>query len=102
MPADRPTFAAIREYLSKSLPPIMKAIGRFEEVGKMTVEPRDSIIIIEGQADCYWWKGQNQRTFDIGQFPRYCGVFRFPLHHLNMSLKMKNFRTKFVFYISDV
>ncbi|XP_034242413.1 activated CDC42 kinase 1 isoform X2 [Thrips palmi] len=69
-PADRPTFAAIREYLSKSLPPIMKAIGRFEEVGKLTVEPRDSIIIIEGQADCYWWKGQNQRTFDIGQFPR--------------------------------
>lgn len=48
----------------------MKAIGRFEEAGKMTVEPRDSIIIIEGQADCYWWKGQNQRTFDIGQFPR--------------------------------
>lgn len=70
VPSDRPTFAAIREYLSKSLPPIMKAIGRFEEAGKMTVEPRDSIIIIEGQADCYWWKGQNQRTFDIGQFPR--------------------------------
>jgi activated CDC42 kinase 1 len=22
------------------------------------------------RAELYWWKGQNQRTFDIGQFPR--------------------------------
>ena len=48
----------------------MKAINRFEESGKMTIELRDQIIIIDGRADCYWWKGQNQRTFEIGQFPR--------------------------------
>ena len=22
------------------------------------------------RSDCYWWTGQNQRTFDIGMFPR--------------------------------
>lgn len=70
VPADRPTFSALREYLSQSLPPVMKAINRFEEAGKMSVETRDQIIVIEGRADCYWWKGQNQRTFEVGQFPR--------------------------------
>ncbi|XP_026273793.2 activated Cdc42 kinase Ack isoform X2 [Frankliniella occidentalis] len=70
VPADRPTFSALREYLSQSIPHNMKALNRFEEAGKMTIERGDQIIVIEGRADCYWWKGQNQRTFDIGQFPR--------------------------------
>ena len=22
--------------------------------------------------DCYWWKGQNKRTCEVGTFPRHC------------------------------
>lgn len=29
----------------------------------------DRIFVIDGQPEKYWWKGQNQRTFDIGWFP---------------------------------
>lgn len=29
----------------------------------------DRILVIDGQPEKYWWKGQNQRTFDIGWFP---------------------------------
>ena len=30
----------------------------------------DTIIVIDGQPEHYYWKGQSQRTFDIGFFPR--------------------------------
>lgn len=29
----------------------------------------DRILVIDGQPEKYWWKGQNQRTFGIGWFP---------------------------------
>lgn len=29
----------------------------------------DRIQVIDGQPEKYWWKGQNQRTFEIGWFP---------------------------------
>lgn len=29
----------------------------------------DRILVIDGQPEKYWWKGQNQRTFEIGWFP---------------------------------
>nr|CAD7400794.1 unnamed protein product [Timema cristinae] len=48
----------------------MKALHKFEEADKMTIEQGDNIIIIDGRAELYWWVGQNQRTFHIGQFPR--------------------------------
>jgi activated CDC42 kinase 1 len=30
----------------------------------------DTIIVIDGQPEHFYWKGQNQRTFEIGLFPR--------------------------------
>jgi activated CDC42 kinase 1 len=48
----------------------MRAMQPFEEEGKLSLIPGDSIVIIEGKPDCHWWKGQNLRTFDIGNFPR--------------------------------
>nr|CAD7454807.1 unnamed protein product [Timema tahoe] len=70
VPSDRPTFEALRTFLSRTFPPIMKALHKFEEADKMTIEQSDNIIIIDGRAELYWWVGQNQRTFHIGQFPR--------------------------------
>ncbi|KDR13827.1 activated CDC42 kinase 1 isoform X2 [Zootermopsis nevadensis] len=70
VPTDRPTFQALRNFLSETLPPVMKVTQKFDEADKMHIEPGDTIIVIDGRAELYWWKGQNQRTFQIGQFPR--------------------------------
>lgn len=69
-PSERPTFAAIKDYLRKTMPPVMKALDKFEEEEKMKIVQGDSIAIIDGRAELYWWKGQNLRTFQVGQFPR--------------------------------
>lgn len=70
VPADRPTFSAIREFLLKSHPPVMKVLQQHNEPDKLSIEPGDHVAIIDGRPDLYWWMGQNLRTFDIGQFPR--------------------------------
>ncbi|PSN56691.1 hypothetical protein C0J52_00002 [Blattella germanica] len=70
VPTDRPTFQALRDFFSETLPPVMKATQKFDEPEKMQIEPGDSIVVIDGRAELYWWRGQNQRTFLIGQFPR--------------------------------
>ncbi|XP_063989983.1 tyrosine-protein kinase sid-3 [Diachasmimorpha longicaudata] len=69
-PADRPTFAALKESLTSMVPSVMKALNKFEEPDKMTIENGDQIVIIDGRPENYWWKGQNQRTFQVGHFPR--------------------------------
>ncbi|KAL6268080.1 hypothetical protein P5V15_001169 [Pogonomyrmex californicus] len=69
-PSERPTFASLKESLTSMVPSVMKALTAFEEVGKMSIESGDQIAIIDGRPENYWWKGQNQRTFQIAHFPR--------------------------------
>ncbi|XP_014483921.1 PREDICTED: uncharacterized protein LOC106749216 [Dinoponera quadriceps] len=69
-PSDRPTFASLKESLTGMMPAVMKAVSAFEEAGKMSIEPSDQIVIIDGRSENYWWKGQNQRTFQVAHFPR--------------------------------
>ncbi|ENN75663.1 hypothetical protein YQE_07761, partial [Dendroctonus ponderosae] len=69
-PQDRPTFAALREFFRKNVTPVMRALTRQDEPDKLQIQEGDPIAIIDGSAELYWWKGQNQRTFDIGAFPR--------------------------------
>lgn len=64
-PAERPTFASLRESLTGMVPSVMKALSRFEETDKMVVENDDEIVIIDGRPENYWWKGQNQKTFQV-------------------------------------
>lgn len=52
------------------VPSVMKALSRFDEPDKMSIEHGDQIVIIDGRPENYWWKGQNQRTFQVGVFPR--------------------------------
>lgn len=70
-PQDRPTFSEIKEFFHKCKPRLMKAIMKQDDPDKLLVNEGDELAIIDGQADLYWWKGQNQRTFDIGSFPRF-------------------------------
>lgn len=69
-PTERPTFASLKESLTGMVPSVMKALSAFEESDKMSIEPGDQIAIIDGRPENYWWKGQNQRTFQVAHFPR--------------------------------
>ncbi|XP_072382085.1 activated Cdc42 kinase Ack isoform X1 [Diabrotica undecimpunctata] len=69
-PQDRPTFASLKDFFRKNMTPVMKAMGRQEEPGKLKFEEGDEIAIIDGSAELYWWKGQHQQTFEIGLLPR--------------------------------
>nr|XP_022915939.1 uncharacterized protein LOC111425880 [Onthophagus taurus]XP_022915940.1 uncharacterized protein LOC111425880 [Onthophagus taurus]XP_022915941.1 uncharacterized protein LOC111425880 [Onthophagus taurus]XP_022915942.1 uncharacterized protein LOC111425880 [Onthophagus taurus] len=71
-PQDRPSFANLKEFFRKMAPPVMKALARQDESDpeKLKIEEGDEIAIIDGDAELYWWKGQHQRSYDIGVFPR--------------------------------
>ncbi|GAB1600128.1 activated CDC42 kinase 1-like isoform X4 [Argonauta hians] len=68
---DRPTFLALRDYLSKVRPKEMKATQNFSEADKLEIEENDHIVVIEGRSENFWWKGQNKRTGELGMFPRH-------------------------------
>ncbi|EAT38286.1 AAEL009785-PA, partial [Aedes aegypti] len=69
-PAERPTFAAIKEFLSATPPPIYRAVMNYKADSRLTVEQGDCICIIDDRPELQFVKGQNQRTFEIGIFPR--------------------------------
>lgn len=92
-PSCRPNFSTLYQYLSTSYPLEVRAT---EHISDLNCRRRlrdvdqdvsydqgpnyndmkilecfmdDRIYVIEGQPEKYWWKGQNQRTFEIGWFP---------------------------------
>ncbi len=68
-PTDRPTFEALKDFLTETAPPVMKITHSFSEQGRLSAQRGDTVVVIDGGQDDYWWRGQNQRTFDIGDFP---------------------------------
>jgi activated CDC42 kinase 1 len=74
-PMERPTFAALKDFFRKNKTPVMKAVAAHDEPNKLKIDEGDEIAIIDGSAELYWWKGQNQKTFDIGVFPRWAFFF---------------------------
>ncbi|XP_029409028.2 activated Cdc42 kinase Ack [Bactrocera dorsalis] len=70
LPAERPTFAALKEFLVGMSPPLYKAARSYREENRLQIDAGDTLAIIDGRADLKLIKGQNQRTFDIGVFPR--------------------------------
>ncbi|CAL1289571.1 unnamed protein product [Larinioides sclopetarius] len=69
-PSDRPTFLALQDFLCEARPLKLTSVQAFDEPDKLKIENGDVIEVIEGRQEFYWWKGQNQRTFQIGIFPR--------------------------------
>lgn len=59
-----------REFLHATPPPLVKAIAPYMNDGRLTIDQADIIAVIDGRPDLLYIKGQNQRTFDIGTFPR--------------------------------
>lgn len=72
IPTDRPTFEALKDYLMETAPAVVKVVQPFAEEQKLSMDLGDTIIVIDGKPEHHWWRGQNQRTFDIGDFPRRC------------------------------
>lgn len=73
-PAERPTFAAIKEFLSGTPPPIYRAVMNYNAEGRLAVEQGDYIAIIDDRPELQFIKGQSQRTFEIGIFQRNVAV----------------------------
>lgn len=48
-PQDRPTFEALKDFLCEVRPREMRALRRFDEYGKLTIEEGDLITIIDGR-----------------------------------------------------
>lgn len=95
-PGCRPNFTTLYQYLSTSYPLEVRSTQTISELGQkrhngnllpndlndmntqestesyrniLTCNVDDRILVIDGQPEKYWWKGQNQRTFEIGWFP---------------------------------
>lgn len=53
-------------------------INSYRRQGQMTIDAGDAIILIDKRPELHWWKGQNQRTLEVGLFPRYyrhCNIY---------------------------
>ena len=70
VPTDRPTFEALKDFLVERTISVYKARQGYTETGKLEIEAGDTIAILQSDQSSELWRGQNQRTFDIGYFPR--------------------------------
>ncbi|GAB6023117.1 hypothetical protein CHUAL_007203 [Chamberlinius hualienensis] len=88
--SDRPTFAHLKDFLSDMRPLVLKAQQKIDEEGKLKIDIADTIAVIGGRPEHYWWKGQNQRTFDIGMFPRCITELSRPMNSHDISKPLRN------------
>lgn len=54
-------------------PPMVRAKSAYMDAnvgGRLTIDHGDILALIDERPDLRFIKGQNQRTFDIGTFPR--------------------------------
>lgn len=70
-----------REFLVGQAPQLVKATSTYCVEGRLKIEQNDTIAIIDGRPELSFLKGQNQRNFEIGTFPRnILEVLRFNRH----------------------
>ncbi|CAG9585263.1 unnamed protein product [Danaus chrysippus] len=68
-PKERPTFAGILRYMDTNRFETAIANLSYRKAGQMSIEAGDSIILIDKRPELHWWKGQNQRSLQVGLFP---------------------------------
>ena len=105
-PKERPTFASMISFFKNTKPIRLKAVKEFDsgspkyanylhkekqnDKSYIKVCNGDEIEVVEGFSENYWWKGQNQRKFDIGIFPRCIAKDLQTLNHSDISKPLKN------------
>lgn len=68
-PKERPTFAGILRYMETNKFETSIASLSYRKQGQMSVDAGDPIILIDKRPELHWWKGQNQRSLEVGLFP---------------------------------
>ncbi|KAJ8722575.1 hypothetical protein PYW07_003755 [Mythimna separata] len=68
-PKERPTFAGIQRYIETNKLETATAALSYRRPSKMSIDAGDAIILIDRRPELHWWKGQNQRTLEVGLFP---------------------------------
>ncbi|KAJ8725766.1 hypothetical protein PYW08_003949 [Mythimna loreyi] len=68
-PKERPTFAGIQRYIETNKFETATAALSYRRPSKMSIDAGDAIILIDRRPELHWWKGQNQRTLEVGLFP---------------------------------
>lgn len=51
-------------------PTVVKATANYAEENRLALDTGDTIALIDERPDLHFVKGQNQRSFEIGTFPR--------------------------------
>lgn len=70
VPQERPTFAAIKQFLSGAMPVVTRAVINYNEPNRLRLETGNVIAIIDDRPELPFVKGQNLKSFEIGTFPR--------------------------------
>uniref|UniRef100_A0A5K3FD15 non-specific protein-tyrosine kinase n=1 Tax=Mesocestoides corti TaxID=53468 RepID=A0A5K3FD15_MESCO len=86
----RPSFEYLAERLDKIRPGEVVATQNFDEADRMDVVAGDRIVVIDGQAENFWWRGQNRRTGEIASFPREIVRLQRNLSSQDISRPMQN------------
>lgn len=85
-------YCFYREFLAGVPPPLAKAIGFYKEENRLVIEQGDMIALIDERPDLNFIKGQNQRSFDIGTFPRFVILTKIYEHGSGNSIYLYIFR----------
>lgn len=68
-PADRPNFAQLTTMAAEAKPMEVQAIRDFSEPRKLALTVNDPVTVIDHGLELNEWRGQNQRTLNVGCFP---------------------------------
>jgi hypothetical protein len=89
-PVERPSFESIKMLVKETKIIEMKAKIDYKQENRLEMLSGDKIVIIEGVASKYWWKGQNQSTLLVGTFPRAILDPQRPITSDDISMPLKN------------
>uniref|UniRef100_A0A3Q2YYZ9 Tyrosine kinase, non-receptor, 1 n=1 Tax=Hippocampus comes TaxID=109280 RepID=A0A3Q2YYZ9_HIPCM len=68
-PAERPDFARLIAMVTEAKPMEVQAGREFSEARKLALAPGDLVTVVEHGLEHTEWRGQNQRTLNVGWFP---------------------------------
>ena len=89
-PSDRPSFKVLHQLIRSIKIIEMKSKDDFSREGKLEIKRGDKIVIVDGNAQNYWWSGQNQRTLEVGRFPRALLDPQRKINSDDISMPLKN------------
>ncbi|XP_072543857.1 non-receptor tyrosine-protein kinase TNK1 [Salminus brasiliensis] len=68
-PSERPTFAQLTTLVAEAQPKEVRAVQDFTEPRKLALQANDLVTMIDHGLELGEWRGQNQRTLQVGWFP---------------------------------